>query len=182
MDDYQLAVCAAKTVAGVVGYPVCDDDLADMIQEAYIGILETRGREEKYRLASGKIRARNWLTWWIYGATRDKIRGMRIKAPRNINGYERLNLGDDQMEGKDWVMEEKIEMVIRMVSKTGRKEEYIARDTQMLMLFANGFSTIGIAQEMGLSVHRVNCHRQFIRRRLERWMRQNGICICCGEN
>jgi len=181
MDDYQLAICAAKTVAGRIGYPVCDDDLADMIQEAYLAIWETRRKSEKYRLGSGKIRAKNWLIWWIYGAKWDKIRGMRISAPVSIDNYEKT--ADILQEEQNIVdLEDEIRKIIFAVSKNGRLKAYIERDVEILTRICNGDTTAGIAMELGLSLHRINCHRQLVRKRLEKWMKRNEINICYGQN
>lgn len=183
-DWYWVARMSVKSVVAHTRYPVCEDDFSDMLQVAAIAIWQAKpGMSEAYYFSAGRTAVQNWLTWWEYGAPRDKLRGMmdELLPPVSLDGIEHL------MTKPVYPRTVPTEYVdaIREIFYQTRYKKYgvktnsaVERDTTICVMLMTESETIGIAHELGLSVHMVNRYRADIRKRLKKYANRYSNPTC----
>ncbi|RLC88742.1 MAG: hypothetical protein DRJ03_01440 [Chloroflexi bacterium] len=191
-DIYRIAKKSAKSAAARGCYAICDSDLDDMIQNAAIAIWQSKpGMSNAYYFVAGKRSASAWLIWWKYGATRDKLRGMldEIETPINISAIERweeviANVRPHQKSGLSLQQQEVLHNIFWQTRrKHGSKEiAGIRRDIAICNGLVRGDTTAGIAQEIGLTMQKINRYRQDIRKRLEKYINEKANCSTTCQN
>jgi len=186
-EIYRLARMAAKSAAHRGVFAICADDLADMIQVAALAIWRARpGEREAYYFVAGRTAALNWLVWWKYGAPEGKLRAgllERIETPLSLDwlsGMELVERPADERSQMSAAMADDLRRIFYVTRrKHGTKElAGIERDVAICQGLWQEDSTEAIGLRLGLSAHMVNSYREYLRKRLQRYIDGN-LCITC---
>lgn len=157
---------------------ICDSDLADMIQTAAIAIWSCgSGKREAYYFSAGRFAAQNWLTWWKYGAPRDKLRGLmgKIQTPLSLDWLRRYQ-SPRLPELPKTMTVERVKQLRKIFWMTRRKHgpreiAGIERDILICQGLLAGDTPEGIGMQLDLNPHMIGRYRAEIRKRLQKYLR-----------
>lgn len=174
-DVINLAKRAAKSSAKRGCYMICSDDLDDMTQVAAIAIWQCAGnRSNAYLFSVGRTAATNWLIWWKYGATNDKLRGLigQIETPMSIDEISK-SIICSKYDDRNGLSSDEVEKIKKVLIHARRKRpirmDIIEIDIWILNNLIMERSTENMVFESGKSKHYIYQRRQEIRHDLRRY-------------
>lgn len=174
LQDIAVSIASKK-----VNYNHTPADYEDMRQEAALAIWQHLDKGEKYALSCGINAALKWYRFYVLDWHRnDKIpqptpQSESIKIAESENGdslIEKFLATDfDSYILDTEIIESLIELFLAARIKKGQRGlEAATRDARIVAMLCEGYSDIGIAQELGTKTENIKKYRQHIRKVLEK--------------
>jgi len=184
VNDAEIDRVARMSVKSAVlraRHEFCEQDFEDMLQEAKIAIYQSPiGKPESYYFVAGRTKALNWVIWWKYGATRDKLIGLfdSIYPIEPIDNLEKCQPSIvRQRSGLRKEKKQELSEIFKSTRKKKNASKSIERDISICNYLCSEYNNLGISNELSINIHTVSRFRELIRKRLIKYCDENNIQI-----